>query len=140
MISFSFVSTSFKVFVPLFKQLRSSPIEARCLPVQRGPTEGNEIISLNYESWSLRQIARPWLQRSICCPSLLWPSFKKYFIVATRKPRKKNCSDYNQTNKQDNKETNKKQHYSRLLRLLHILHPLGIKVSHQCKYREQSSI
>ena len=61
-------------------------------------------------------------------PWLLWPSFKK------------NCIDYKQTNKQDNKEINKQATYARLSRLLHILHPLGIKVRHQCKYREQSSI
>ena len=61
-------------------------------------------------------------------PWLLWPSFKK------------NCTDYKQTNKQDNKEVNKQATYARLSRLLHILHPLGIKVRHQCKYREQSSI
>ena len=61
-------------------------------------------------------------------PWLLWPSFKK------------NCTDYKQTNKQDNKEINKQATYARLSRLLHILHPLGIKVRHQCKYREQSSI
>ena len=73
-------------------------------------------------------------------PWLLWPSFKKLVVAATSKPQKKNCTDYKQTNKQDNKEINKQATYTRLSRLLHILHPLGIKVRHQCKYREQSSI
>ena len=40
-------------------------------------------------------------------------------------------SDYKQTTKQDNKEINKQATYARLSRLLHILHPLGIKVRHQ---------
>src|SRR3989337_2189286 len=61
-------------------------------------------------------------------------------IVATRKTRKNNCSDYKQTTKQDNKEINKQATNASLLQLLHILHPLGIKVRHQYKYREQSSI
>ena len=73
-------------------------------------------------------------------PWLLWLSFKKEVIAATSKPWKKNCNDYKQTNKQDNKEINKQATNARLSRLLHILHPLGIKVRHQCKYREQSSI
>ena len=60
--------------------------------------------------------------------------------MATRKKQKKNCSDYKQTTKQDNKEINKQAINASLLPLLHILHPLGIKVRHQCKYREQSSI
>ena len=36
-------------------------------------------------------------------------------IVATRKMRKKNCSDYKQTTKQDNKEINKQATNARLL-------------------------
>ena len=60
--------------------------------------------------------------------------------MATRKTQKKNYSDYKQTTKQDNKEINKQAIKASLLPLLHILHPLGIKVCHQCKYREQSSI
>ena len=60
--------------------------------------------------------------------------------MSTRKTQKKNCSDYKQTTKQDNKEINKQATNTSLLQLLHILHPLGIKVRHQCKYREQSSI
>jgi hypothetical protein len=59
--------------------------------------------------------------------------------VATRKTQKNNCSDYKQTTKQDNKEINKQAIKASLLPLL-ILHPLGIKVRHQCKYREQNSI
>ena len=43
-------------------------------------------------------------------------------MAATSKPRKKNYTDYKQTNKQDNKEINKQATYSRLSRLLHILH------------------
>ena len=43
----------------------------------------------------------------------------------------KNCNDYKQTNKQDNKEINKKATYARLSRLSHTLHPLGIKVRHR---------
>ena len=54
--------------------------------------------------------------------------------------QKRNCSDYKQTTKQDNKEINKQAINASLLPLLHILHPPGIKVRHQCKYREQSSI
>ena len=72
-------------------------------------------------------------------PRLFWPSYQKKAIVATRKKQKKNCSDYKQTTKQDNKEINKQAINASLLPLLHILHPLGIKVRHQCKYREQSS-
>ena len=53
---------------------------------------------------------------------------------------KKNCTDYKETTKHDKKEINKQATNARLSRLLHILHPLGIKVRHQCKYREQSSI
>ena len=60
--------------------------------------------------------------------------------MATRKTLKKNCSDYKQTTKQDNKEINKQAINASLLPLLHILDPLGIKVRHQCKYREQSNI
>ena len=58
----------------------------------------------------------------------------------TSKPWKKNCSDYKQTTKQDNKEINKQATKARLLRILHIFHPLGIKLHHLCKYREQSNI
>jgi hypothetical protein len=65
----------------------------------------------------------------------MWPMV----IAAISKPRKKNCRDYKKINKQDYKEINKQATNARLLRLLHILHPLGIKVRHQCKYREQKS-
>ena len=83
---------------------------------------------------------RPMVTTVCVLPWWLWPSYQKQVIMATRKTRKKNCSDYKQTTKQDNKEINKQATNARLLRLLHILHPLGIKVRHQCKYREQSSI
>ena len=60
--------------------------------------------------------------------------------MATRKTQKKNCSDYKQTTKQDNKEINMHATNARPLRLLHILHPLGIKDRHQCKYREHPTL
>ena len=50
--------------------------------------------------------------------------------MATRKIQKKNYSDYKQTTKQGNKEINKQAINASLLPLLHILHPLGIKVRH----------
>ena len=47
---------------------------------------------------------------------------------------------YKKTNKQDYKKINKQANNATIVRQLHKLHPLGIKVRHQCKYREQSSI
>ena len=43
------------------------------------------------------------------------------------KTKKNNCSDYNKINKQDYTKINKQATNARLLQLLHILHPLGIK-------------
>ena len=111
------------------------------------PIEGPWIVRLVEGPWIVRPVegpwiiwpvGGPWLQQSACCHDycvlvtktrLLWPL----------KTWKKNCSDYKQTTKQDNKEINKQAINASLLPLLHILHPLGIKVRHQCKYREQSS-
>src|SRR3989337_2415556 len=55
----------------------------------------------------------------------IWPMV----VAATSKLRKKKT-----------KEINKLETNARLLRRLHRLHPLGIKVRHQCKYREHPTL
>ena len=131
------------------------------------PMFGLSIIRHVEHPLMLRAVEGPLMLRPIEGPLFLWPfegtlfyspyeahgNYSKYvahgycgLVLKNRLLRplanrgKKNSTDYKQTNKQDNKEINKKATYARLSRLLHILHPLGVKVHHQCKYREQSSI
>ena len=86
-----------------------------------------------------RPAGGPWLQQSVCCHDYFGLVTKNRLLWPLEKNRKKNCSGYKQTTKQDNKEINKQAIHASLLPLLHILHPLGIKVRHQCKYREKAA-
>ena len=103
------------------------------------PIEGTWILRPVEGPHILRPAGGPWLQQSMCCHDYFGLVTKNRLLWPLEKNRKKNCSDYKQTTKQDNKEINKQAINASLLALLHILHPLGIKVRHQCKYREQSS-
>ena len=127
---------------PMDPTARKRPMNCMARRRPMDPTariEGQWILRSVEGPWIIRPAGGPWLQQSMCCHDyfglvsknrLLWP-------LANRQKRTALT-----TRKQINKTTeiNKQVTYARLSRLLHILHPLGIKVRHQCKYREQSNI
>ena len=102
------------------------------------PVEGPWILRPVQGPWILRPAGGPWLQQSVCCHDYCGLVTKNRLLWPLEKHEK--IADYKQTTRQDNKELNKQATNASLLQLLHVLHPLGIKVHHQCKYREQSSI
>ena len=81
--------------------------------------------------------------QSVCCHDYFGLVTKNRLLWPLEKNRKRTAVT---TSKQLNKTIRKQSSpleqaiKASLLLLLHILHPLGIKVHHQCKYREQSSI
>ena len=126
---------------PMDSTARRRPMDrtARRRPMDpKARIEGRWILRPNEGPWIIRPAGGPWLQQSVCCHDYFGLVTKNRLLWPLEKNRKKNCSDYKQTTKQDKKEINKQAINASLLLLLHILHPLGIKVNHQCKYREQS--
>src|SRR3989337_373860 len=99
--------------------------------------EGRWILRPDEGPWIIRPAGGPWLQQSVCCHDYFGLVTKNKLLWPLEKHRKRTAVT---TSKQLNKTINKQAINASLLPLLHILHPLGIKVRHQCKYREQSSI
>src|SRR5215216_4690308 len=114
-----------RIVRPMFGEMIIHPVEG---PWILRPVEG---------PWILRPAGGPGLQQPMCCHGYCGLVTKNRLLWPLEKHRKRTAVT---TSKQNNKEINKQATNARLLRLLHILHPLGIKVRHQCKYREQSSI
>lgn len=127
---------------PMDRTARRRPMDptARRRPMDpKARIEGGWILRPGEGPWIIQPAGGPWLQQFVCCHDYFGLVTKNRLLWPLEKKQKKNYSDYKETTKQDNKEINKQAINASLLPLLHILHPLGIEVHHQCKYREQSS-
>ena len=81
--------------------------------------EGRWILRPDEGPWIIRPAGGPWLQQFVCCHDYFGLVTKNRLLWPLKK-QKKNCSDYKQTTKQDNKEINKQSINASLLPLLHI--------------------